>query len=154
MIPNDEGEIVGQVEAFLAAWLRARQSVMEVNFHRAQQQRLSMTQFMVLGLLEDGEAWTLRSLANALNLETPTLVRTIDSLEQRGLVHRQRDTVDRRQVHITLTPAGQQIQAASHEQFRMRLAAIFHQMPPASRQALINGLSAFATAASEHRERE
>ncbi len=154
MTASDETEITRQVEAFLAAWLRTRQSVMEANFHRAQQHRLSMTQFMVLGLLEDGHTWTLRTLADALNLETPTLVRTIDSLEQRSLVTRQRDTADRRQVHITLTAAGQQVQAASHEQFRARLAAIFQAMPSADRQALINGLSAFATAASERQERE
>ena len=147
---EEDAAIVEQVEAFLAAWLRARQSVMEVNFHRAQQNRLSMTQFMVLGLLDDGKAWTLRALADALNLETPTMVRTIDSLEQRALVQRQRNAADRRQIHITLTPAGQQIQLASHEQFRTRLAAIFQKMPATTRQELINGLSAFATAASEH----
>jgi DNA-binding MarR family transcriptional regulator len=151
---NDETEVTRQVEDFLAAWFRTRQTVMEANFHRAHQHRLSTTQFMVLGLLESGTPWTLRALASALNLETPTLVRTIDSLEQRGLVARQRDTVDRRQVHITLTSEGKLLQEASQQQFRRRIVSIFQGMNSADRQGLINGLASFAAVASQSQEQE
>ncbi|HLG78268.1 MAG TPA: MarR family transcriptional regulator [Ktedonobacteraceae bacterium] len=154
MTHNDETEISGQVEAFLAAWFRTRQSVMEANFHRAHHHRLSTTQFMVLNLLEDGAPWTLRMLADAMNLETPTLVRTIDSLEQRGLVARQRNAADRRQIHISLTQTGRELQTASQQQFRARLIAIFQAMQPEDRQALINGLSAFGNAANTRQEQE
>jgi DNA-binding MarR family transcriptional regulator len=137
-----------QIDAFLAGWFRMRQTVMEANFHRAHQQGLSTTQFLVLNLLsEHDQPWTLRRLAAALNLESATLVRTIDSLEGRGLVARQRSAPDRRQVHISLTEAGRAVQGASQAHFRARLAAIFGAMAPAARTALLTGLAAFAEAA-------
>ncbi|MBA3824849.1 MAG: MarR family transcriptional regulator [Ktedonobacterales bacterium] len=151
----DESEIATQIDAFLAGWFRMRQTVMEANFHRAHQHGLSTTQFLVLNLLsEQEEPWTLRRLATALNLEAATLVRTIDSLEGRSLVARERSTTDRRRVHITLTDGGRALQTASREHFRARLSAIFRQMDPTARRDLITGLAAFAAAAHEPREEE
>ncbi len=145
-----EPEIAAQIDAFLAGWFRMRQTVMEANFHRAHQNGLSTTQFLVLNLLsERDQPWMLRRLAAALNLESATLVRTIDSLVGRGLVARERATTDRRQVHITLTDAGRALQAASQDHFRVRLATIFRQMSPAARRELLAGLDAFAAAAQE-----
>ena len=145
-------EVTQQVAAFLAAWFRTRQTVMEANFHRAHQQGLSTTQFMLINLLERDAPWTLRTLATALNLEPTTLLQTVDSLEQRGLVARQRATVDRRRVHITLTDAGRSVQQASQQQFHTRLTAIFEAMRPDERQALVAGLDAFANAATTPQE--
>jgi len=150
-----EEQIPQQVDAFLAGWFQMRQSVMEANFHRAHQQGVSTTQFMVMNLLsEKGSPWTLRRLATALNLEPATLVGTVDSLEQRGVVVRQRDTHDRRHVHISLTPLGSEMQTASQTHFRTRLAHIFQAMSSADRHALIAGLAAFATAAQTPQEEE
>jgi len=140
-------EIDEQIDAFMNAWFVTRQFVMEANFHRAHLHGMSTTQFMLLARLMDGSVWTLVELAAVLNLETPTLVRTVDSLEQRGLVMRQRDTVDRRQVLITITTTGLEVQAASVEQFRTRLTTIFQTMLPDERDALIFGLVAFARSA-------
>jgi len=140
-------EIDEQIDAFMNAWFVTRQFVMEANFHRAHLHGMSTTQFMLLARLMDGSVWTLVELAAVLNLETPTLVRTVDSLEQRGLVMRQRDTVDRRQVLITITTAGLEAQAAAVEQFQTRLATIFQTMLPDERDALIFGLVAFARSA-------
>lgn len=137
-------EIDEQIDAFLNAWFATRQFVMEANFHRAHLHGMSTTQFMLLARLMDGSVWTLVELTVVLNLETPTLVRTVDSLEQRGLVMRQRDTVDRRQVLITITTAGLEAQAAAVGQFRTQLTMIFQTMLPDERDALIFGLAAFA----------
>ena len=151
----DDEQILQQVDAFLSGWFRMRQSVMEANFHRAHQQGISTTQFMVMNLLhEEGAPWTLRRLAIALNLEPATLVRTIDSLEQRKIVMRQRDTRDRRQVHLSLTSTGVEMQTASQAHFRARLTQIFQAMSVADRHALIAGLAAFAVAAQIPQEEE
>lgn len=107
-----------------------------------------MTQFMLINLLERDVGWTLRTLATALNLVPTTLLQTVDSLEQRGVVARQRATVDRRQVHITLTEVGRAIQQASQQQFHIRLTAIFQAMQPDERRALVLRLEAFANAAT------
>ena len=73
MEEEQPSEVTQQVAAFPAAWFRTRQTVMEANFHRAHQQGLSTTQFMLLNLLERDVVWTLRKLATALHLEPASL---------------------------------------------------------------------------------
>ncbi len=49
---------------------------------------------------------SLTGLANALDLDTSTLSRTVDGLVRAGLVDRTEDASDRRLLRVTLTPAG------------------------------------------------
>lgn len=144
----EESDILAsQIDDFLSAWFRTRQTIMEANFHRAHQHGLSTTQFLLLNLLDQRGSMSLRSAAGALHLDTSTLVQTVDSLETRGLVQRQRSTQDRRRVDLLLTEAGRGVQAASQDLFRQRLTVLFATMTPVARQALIEGMTAFADAA-------
>eukprot|EP01035_Chromulina_nebulosa_P065800 gene65800-biopygen48226 len=54
-----------------------------------------------------GSRETQRALAEDLDIESPTLVRLLDSLEQRGLIQRIAVESDRRAKHILLTEAGE-----------------------------------------------
>ncbi len=66
----------------------------------------SVPTWLILSSLQ-GETWqTQRQLANALEIEGPTLTRHLDGLEQAGLVVRRRDATDRRAVRVELTAAG------------------------------------------------
>lgn len=49
------------------------------------------------------------NLAEALNLEGPTLVRVLDQLAELGYIDRIEDTQDRRVKTLRLTPAGQEL---------------------------------------------
>lgn len=49
------------------------------------------------------------TLADAIGIEGPSLVRLLDQLEKAGLVARREDPTDRRAKVLTLTPAGQTI---------------------------------------------
>src|SRR5882757_7659292 len=78
-----------QVERFMAAFSDLRK-VMGAGF----KQGFSPTQFMVMGLVEsvqEGEPYTISSIATKLGIDPATVVRTVDSLEKRGLVERRRD---------------------------------------------------------------
>lgn len=150
--PADTAEILDQVEDFLAVWFKVRQTIQGLNAGRSQQMGLSITQFMVLAILEesgDGGLQTITSLATRLNLDPATVLRSVDSLEKRGLVQRQRATKDRRVVYIELTGEGRQIQARSFTNFKDRLALIFSAMSPEGRQALVRGFQEFAAAAQK-----
>lgn len=72
---------------------------------RAQGVSLGHLQFGVLQIVSD-EPQGLTDLSRKLGLAPSTLVPTIDSLEERQLVVRQRDTADRRRVLIEVTRAG------------------------------------------------
>jgi len=53
-----------------------------------------------------GGELSLTGLAAALDLDTSTVSRTVDSLVRAGLVHRAEDAADRRTLRIALTKAG------------------------------------------------
>jgi len=77
-----------QVERFAATFSGLHQ-VMGAGFKRAHQQGFSATQFMVLGLIEQAqgdEPLTISCIAERLGIDPATVVRTVDSLEERGLV--------------------------------------------------------------------
>jgi DNA-binding MarR family transcriptional regulator len=101
---------------------------------------------MVLGLVEkaqEAEPCTISSLAGRLGIDPATVVRTVDSLEKRGLVERRRDKHDRRQVFVEFTPAGHAALMEAHQHFITRIRAIFLAMSPEGRASLLDGLEEF-----------
>lgn len=149
MTENSNGahmsHIEAQVERFEATFANLRR-MMGAGFKRAHQQGFSATQFMVLGLMEkaqEGEPCTISSLANSLSIDPATVVRTVDSLEKRGLVARRRDKHDRRQVFVEFTEGGRAARQEMHQRFKARMKAIFSAMSEEGRVSLLTGLEEF-----------
>lgn len=84
------------------------------------------------------ESATISELAERLQMRQHSMVGLIDRIEAQGLVRREPGTTDRRQVYVTLTPAGETLLhklAVIHRQelFRMREAfqpALWEGTPP------------------------
>ena len=68
-------------------------------------QAVAPHQFSVMARLED-TALTPRELAEIERVSPPSMTRTVAALVERGLVARQDDPLDGRQVFISLTPQG------------------------------------------------
>ncbi len=66
----------------------------------------SLATWVVLYGVERGGWDNQRNLAKDLRIEGATLTRHLDRMERDGLIVRTRDPGDRRQLHVTLTPAG------------------------------------------------
>jgi DNA-binding MarR family transcriptional regulator len=144
-----------QLERFLATFSDMRK-VMGAGFKHAHQHGFGTTQFMVLGLIEraqatDGEACTISGIAGSLGIDPATVVRTVDSLEKRGLIERRRDRQDRRQVFVEFTDAGRAARLEAHQQFIARVRAIFLAMSAEGRASLLSGLEEFARVGLEVR---
>src|SRR5438874_13559150 len=136
-----------QIERFFIIFSDLRK-VMGVGFKHAHQQGFSTTQFMVMGLIErcqatDGEPCTISGIASRLGIDPTTVVRTVDSLEKRGLVERRRDRQDRRQVFVEFTDAGRAARQEAHQQFIGRIHTILLAMSEEGRSSLLRGLEEF-----------
>ncbi len=79
--------------------------------HQLAHTDLTNAQWIPLFKLYIGQASTVAQLARACNLDTGAMTRMLDRLEAKDLCKRVRSEVDRRVVHIELSPAG--VQAAS-----------------------------------------
>jgi DNA-binding MarR family transcriptional regulator len=96
---------------------------------------VTQSQYAVLAALRKGPS-TASTLAEREQVRPPTMTRTIDALEERGLVTRHVDQADRRHVVITVTESGRSL---LEETRRLRTAWLNNRLArldPAERQVL------------------
>lgn len=72
-------------------------------------------QYTVLAHLNAGSQ-TLRELAEREHVQAPSMTRIVNALTQQGFAARQPHPGDGRQVHISITPAGQEVLAEARSQ--------------------------------------
>lgn len=70
---------------------------------------LSLGQWQVLATLSRLDKATMGEVAAFCATDRTTLTRTVDRMVDEGLIRRDRDLVDRRQVHLTLTDKGREV---------------------------------------------
>lgn len=72
---------------------------------------LTYTQYIIILALWEEQHLTVTSLGDKIFLESNTLTPILKKLQSLGYVHRQRDTVDERQVLVSLTENGRLLRA-------------------------------------------
>jgi DNA-binding MarR family transcriptional regulator len=72
---------------------------------------LTYPQYLVMLVLWEGDALTVKAIGRKLMLDSGTLTPLLKRLEAAGLVTRTRDARDERQVRIALTPQGRALKA-------------------------------------------
>lgn len=72
---------------------------------------LTYPQYLVLSALWENDDQTVGAIATRLALEPSTITPLVKRLEAAGLLTRQRNPADERQVNVRLTPAGEDLHA-------------------------------------------
>jgi len=110
---------------------------------------LTLPQLRTLVVLENQGPIKLAVLASALAVNPSTAMRMVDKLETIGLVNRQTNPDNRREVILRLTADGHrlvgQVQARRHEE----IATIVARLPADQRAGLVQALRALTVAADE-----
>ena len=101
---------------------------------RVEQAGFELYDYSVLAILAEGDRETQSTIADALGLDPSRLVALLDSLEQRGLIVRQRDPHDRRRHVVSITADGKRTHAQLRELTREVEDQFFAPLDPESRE--------------------
>jgi DNA-binding MarR family transcriptional regulator len=92
--------------------------------------------YSVLAILAEADRETQATIADALTVDPSRLVALLDSLEQRGLIVRQRDPHDRRRHAVSITGPGKRQLARLREITRQLDDEFLAPLDPESRETL------------------
>jgi len=113
------------------------------------EETVTITQFRTLVVLDHRAQINLNTLADELAVNSSTAMRMIDRLLAAGLVTRQDNPENRREVLLGLTDDGVRLVATVTRRRRAEIARIVTAMPTERRTELVAALHSFAEAAGE-----
>ncbi len=106
---------------------------------------LTGPQLVILQELEKGgEHYTIRELSQMVNLSQATVTTILDRLEAKGLVVRQRSTVDKRKVHVLLTDKGIELLSESPTALQVEFIAKFQSLENWEQNLLLSSVQRIA----------
>jgi len=103
---------------------------------RAEESGFELYDYSLLAILGEGAREAQATIADALALDPSRLVALLDSLEQRDMVVRQRDPLDRRRHVVSITDTGRKELARLRAIVGQLEDEFFAPLDPASREAL------------------
>jgi DNA-binding MarR family transcriptional regulator len=139
-------QLVAKELASSSGYLLARLGVAFKNqaVARAAASGFELYDYSVLAILGEGDRATQATIADALTLDPSRLVALLDSLEERGMVVRQRDPQDRRRHVVSITDSGSRELARVRAIVRELEDGFFAPLDTESRETLHEMLMALA----------
>jgi DNA-binding MarR family transcriptional regulator len=112
-------------------------------------EQVSVPQFRVLVLLSTNGSMRSGLLSERLGVHPSTLTRMADRLVASGWVDRREAPDSRREVHVTLTPSGQELVDEAMQRRRQALASALEPLTEEQRRKVRAGFEIFAAAVDE-----
>jgi MarR family transcriptional regulator, organic hydroperoxide resistance regulator len=106
---------------------------------------LTMWAYTVLTALATGPTRTQAALAQAIRADKTRIIPVLDELQERGLIERRPDPVDRRVRLLAITPAGRRAFARARAGIRAGEERVLALLPAADRQAFLRALRELST---------
>jgi DNA-binding MarR family transcriptional regulator len=110
---------------------------------------VTLPQYRMLVVLGTRGSRPVSALASALHVSPPTATRMCDRLVRKGLISRRAGSSDRRQVLLSLTPAGRELLDAVTSHRRREILALLEQAPRERHRALVEAFTLFADIGGE-----
>ena len=111
------------------------------------EREITLSQLQALTQIAERGKCSVGALAEGLGITHPAAVKLADKLVRKELVDRRVGAEDHRQSELTATAEGLRLVNRIRRERAQRLVYLLDQMPGEDRQALIQGLQAFVTAA-------
>lgn len=115
------------------------------------EESLTLAQFRMLVVLDSRGAMNISRLGEHLDVIPSTAMRMVDRLAAAGMLEREANPANRREIVIRLTDEGRRVVRRATERRRAQIARIVAAMPPEERAGLVNALRAFNRAGDEPR---
>jgi DNA-binding MarR family transcriptional regulator len=130
MMPHPDPEGLGTLLAQVCRLqhARAHELLEELGLYRGQH--------AVLRALWEGEGLTQTELAERAHVRAATISKTIQRMEEVGLVERRPDAQDARVSHVYLSPAGRDLQRDVEERWQQLEAEVYAGLGPEERDLL------------------
>ena len=102
---------------------------------------ITAAQFHTLRKIKEGKA-SVSALAECMHLSRPNISRTVDELVNAGLVAREQDAADRRNIGLSLTPQGDELINNLLRTIGSKMKARFSQLDPKEIRNIQSALNA------------
>jgi DNA-binding MarR family transcriptional regulator len=144
-------DTVDDVDAVTDAVLTASRLLVAVSARSiaAVDDTITLPQFRLLVVLHTRGQQKVTELADSLGVNPSTTTRAIDRLIAAGMVDRQTNPNSRREMQISLTPAGRRVVRNVTRRRRQEITRIVEAMPATHRRGLVRALTAFSQAGGE-----
>ncbi len=98
---------------------------------------ITPTQYHALAIMQEAHTTTLMEMAALLKVAGPTATRSIEALEQKGLVIKDRDPQDRRIIWLRLSPEGTALLAHERQEHVLYLQHLGQRLTYDEREELV-----------------
>jgi DNA-binding MarR family transcriptional regulator len=113
---------------------------------RCHARSISMAHVFLMSMLDKHGAMPMSRVADLLGSGLPTATGFVSRMEERGLVHRDHDTRDRRVVLVSLTDAGAAEVRELHEARQRRMTTAVAQLSEAEQARLLSSIRSLRSA--------
>jgi len=134
-VQSDTAKLV-RTHAGLANSLAVSVSRLSRRLRKERHSDLTPTQLSALGALLRNGPLTLGALARHENVQPPSMTRTVNYLEKMGMLAREPDPTDRRQVLLRVSDPGRQLLDAERKRRDAWLAKRLMELEPRERAVL------------------
>lgn len=116
------------------------------------QAQVTLAQMKCLQYIHSHDKVLIGDIAKSRGISYPAATKAISRLEEKGLVVREPDPADRRNVFVRLTDCGRLTATQILPERIRRLKALLNEMPAEMLQAMQSGIAAFLEVALKDRE--